>query len=198
MKNLSRTSGLLATRAAPALVLAALVSATLTPMAAHAQSASLFHGPYAGAEIGWEDNRGALGNGFNYGVFGGYNAEVAPQIIAGVEARASLSTAEGDLGPDAELRAGRSLGIAGRIGYLAAPTTLFFGKVGYENVRTRLEYNPDPLGLDNGFNNDALVLGGGVEYAVMPSATLRVGYDYTNGENGYRRHQIKTGMAFHF
>ena len=192
MKTISRASSLLAAGAV------ALAPAVFAPAVAHAQSASLFHGPYAGAEIGWEDNRGALGNGFNYGIFGGYNAEVAPQIIAGVEARASLSTAEGDLGPDAELRAGRSLGIAGRVGYLAAPTTLFFGKVGYENVRTRLEYNPDPLGLDNGYNNDALVLGGGVEYAVMPSATLRVGYDYTNGENGYRRHQIKTGMAIHF
>lgn len=188
MNCFTRASGLLAAGAALA----------FTPAIAHAQSANLFHGPYAGAEIGWEDNNGALGSGFNYGVFGGYNAEVAPQIIAGVEAKAALSTAEGDLSPEAELRAGRSLGIAGRLGYLAAPTTLFFGKVGYENVRTRLEYNPDPLGLDNGANNDAIVLGGGVEYAVMPSATLRVGYDYTDGEDGFHRHQIKTGMAFHF
>ncbi|MCH8685022.1 outer membrane protein [Pedomonas mirosovicensis] len=172
----------------------------LAPSLANAQSAQpeLFNGPYAGAEIGWEDNRGDLGNGFNYGVFGGYNAQVAPQIVAGVEAKAALSTADGDIGPDDEIRAGRSFGIAGRVGYLAAPTTLFFGKVGYENVRTRLEYNPDPLGLDNGFNNDAIVLGGGVEYAIMPSATLRVGYDYTNGEDGFRRHQIKSGIAFHF
>lgn len=184
----------------PTIAAALVLTPVLAPAAAQAQqvSSTLFHGPYAGAEIGWEDNRGALGNGFNYGVFGGYNAEVAPQIIAGVEARASLSTADGDFAPDAEVRAGRSLGVAGRVGYLAAPGTLFFGKVGYENVRTRLEYSPDPLGLDNGYNNDALVLGGGVEYAIMPSATLRVGYDYTNGEDGYRRHQIKSGVAFHF
>lgn len=188
MKPVSVKSGLLAVSTALALI----------PATASAQSSTLFHGPYGGAEIGWEDNRGAMGEGFTYGVFGGYNAEVSPQIIAGVEARASLSTAEGDFAPNAELRAGRSLGIAGRVGYLAAPTTLFFGKVGYENVRARLEYNPDPLGLDNGSNIDAIVLGGGVEYAILPAATLRVGYDYTDGENGYHRHQIKTGVAFHF
>lgn len=184
------------------LLVAAAASLVLAPAVLASRSASaqaeLFSGPYAGAEIGWEDNRGALGDGFNYGLLAGYNARVAPQIVAGVEAHASLSTAEGDITPDAELRAGRSFGIAGRLGYLASPNVLFFGKVGYENVRTRLEYNPDPLGLDNGFNTDALVLGGGVEYGIMPSMTLRVGYDYTDGESGYRRHRIRSGVAVHF
>lgn len=181
-------------------LLIAATSLAFSPALAQAQTAQpeLFNGPYAGAEIGWEDNRGALGDGFNYGVFAGYNAQVAPQIVAGVEAKAALSTAEGDIGPDDEIRAGRSFGIAGRLGYLAAPNVLFFGKAGYENVRTRVEYNPDPLGLDNGFNTDAVVVGGGVEYGIMPSATLRVGYDYANGSDGYRRHQIKSGVAFHF
>ncbi len=168
------------------------------PALAHAQTETVFHGPYAGAEIGWEDNSGALGKGFNYGLFGGYNTEVANNILVGAEIHANLSSADGDIGPDAEIKARRSLGIAGRIGYLASPKTLFYGKVGYENVRIRREYNPDPLGLDKSTNNDGLLLGAGVEYAVMPTATVRVGYDYTNGQSGYDRHQIKTGMAFHF
>lgn len=176
-------------------ILLATSALILTPVLAHAE---VFNGPYVGAEVGYEDTRGALDDGIAYGIIAGYNAKMGEQLVVGVEGKAALSTADRNLTADSEIEAGRSLGIAGRVGYLASPNMMFFGKVGYENVRTRIEFDPDPSDLSDKFNNDAVVLGGGLEYGLNPSSSVRVGYDYTDGEDGYRRHQVKAGVAIHF
>ncbi|HEY4546459.1 MAG TPA: outer membrane beta-barrel protein [Pedomonas sp.] len=180
-------------------LLAATAALALTPAVAHADA---FDGAYGGVELGWETNRANLGDGFNYGVVAGYNKKVADQLVLGLEAKAALSTAdrtyidtpyEGE-----ELKAGRSLGVAARVGVLATPQTLVYGKIGYENVRTKYEYETATVEIEDGFNTDALVLGAGVEYALNQNTSVRLGYDFTDGEEGYRRHAVKTGVAFHF
>ncbi|MGK2284563.1 outer membrane protein [Pedomonas sp. V897] len=175
-------------------LLAAAAVLGMTPALAHAEA---FNGAYGGAELGWETNRANLGDGFNFGLIAGYNKKVADQLVLGVEAKAALSTAGKNIG-GVDVDAGRSLGAAARVGVLATPSTMIYGKIGYENVRTKifgLNGNGD---FRNSFNTDALVLGAGVEYAVTAQASLRLGYDYTDGEDGFRRHQVKTGVAIHF
>lgn len=172
-------------------LLAAAAALALVPAAAQAEA---FDGAYGGVELGWERNRSPLGDAFNYGLYAGYNKKVADALVLGVEAKAALTTADTKLG-NVELEGGRSLGAAARVGVLANEKTMVFGKLGYENVR--LEWDVEN-GNDWHKNYDALVLGAGVEYALNPKAVVRVGYDYTNGEDGYRRHSVKTGVAFHF
>ena len=178
---------------------AAVAALSLTPAFAHAEA---FNGAYGGVELGWEDNNKGLGDGFTYGLIAGYNYKLNERLVLGVEAKAALSTADTTLidtrEEEAELKAGRSLGVAARLGVLAAPSTMFYGKVGYENIRTKYEYESRQVDIERGTNNDALVLGGGVEYAFNPNITFRVAYDYANGEAGYERHQVKTGVAYHF
>ncbi|MEX6725004.1 outer membrane protein [Parapedomonas caeni] len=160
------------------------------PALAHAE---MFNGAYGGVELGWEDTRGVLDQGINYGIVGGYNAKLGTSIVVGAEGKLGFSTADETFAVGegtSKLSAGRSLGVAARAGYLAAPNALFYTKVGYENVRTKLD--------GDGFNTDAVVLGGGVEYGLTQNIGVKVGYDYTDGENGYRRHQVKTGLNFHF
>lgn len=180
-------------------LLAAAAALALSPAVAQAD---VFNGAYGGAELGWETNRGDLGDGFTYGVIAGYNKKVADKLVLGVEAKAGLSTADhtfiDTIDEEAELKAGRSLGIAARVGVLATPQTLVYGKIGYENVRLKYDYESATVDFEDGFNNDALVLGAGVEYALNQKVSLRLGYDYTDGEYGYRRHAVKTGAAFHF
>ncbi|MCH8685021.1 outer membrane protein [Pedomonas mirosovicensis] len=175
-------------------LLAAAAALSMTPALAHAEA---FNGAYGGVELGWEDTHGAIGQGLTYGVIAGYNKKVADRLVLGVEGNAALSTADETFGAgadEAEVEAGRTFGIAARVGVLPLENTMVYGKIGYDNIRTKVKYADDK----DGFNTDALVLGGGVEYAITPQATVRVGYDYTNGEEGYRRHQVKTGVAFHF
>lgn len=172
-------------------LLVAAAALTLAPAVAQAEA---FNGAYGGVELGWERNRSPLGDGFSYGVVAGYNKKVADALVLGVEGKAGLTTADTKLGAD-ELEAGRSLGVAARVGVLATPQTMVYGKIGYENVRLKLDVED---GADFAQNMDSLVLGAGVEHALTANTTLRVGYDYTNGEDGYRRHAVKSAVAFHF
>lgn len=179
-------------------LLTAVAALALTPAVAQAEA---FNGAYGGVELGWETNRANLGDGFNYGVVAGYNKKVADRLVLGVEGKAGLSTADQDflIGTDeVEVEAGRSLGIAARVGVLATPQTLVYGKIGYENVRTKVTVENALGEAKNGFNTDALVLGAGVEHALTANTSVRLGYDFTDGEEGFRRHAVKTAVAFHF
>lgn len=180
-------------------LLAAAAALALTPAVANAEA---FNGAYGGVELGWEDTNKGLDEGFTYGVIGGYNAKVAERLVLGIEAKVGLSTADTTLldtrEEEEELKAGRSLGVAARVGVLAAPSTMFYGKIGYENIRTKYDYESRTREIERAWNTDALVLGGGVEYAFNPNITFRIGYDYADGENGFHRHQVKTGVAYHF
>jgi outer membrane immunogenic protein len=189
------------------LFLLGLATGAMAPALAQADP---FNGAYAGVEAGWEDTRGSIGSGLSYGALLGYNAKVGEQFVVGLEGKIGLSTADYELtrtiagGTIAEDgKAGRSLGIAGRAGFLASPSTLFYGKVGYENVRTKIEQVNTPTGgtpttTNLGFNTDAVVLGLGVEHAFTDRVSLRVGYDYTDGKAGFRRNAVKTGLVFNF
>lgn len=181
-----------------------LIAAALAALVPASAQAEMFNGAYGGLETGWEKTDGDLGNGLTYGGILGYNAKVGARGVVGVEGKLGFSTADdtttlGGVGTTTQkLGAGRSLGIAGRAGYLASPTTLFYGKLGYENIRTKLELTPDIANLSGSFNTDALTAGGGVEFGINERTSLRIGYDYANGENAFERHQVKAGVAFHF
>lgn len=175
------------------------------PTLAHAEP---FNGPYVGAQIGW-DKHDTIGNGFSYGIIGGYNAKVGEQAVIGLEGNVDFSTAREKVSAvnagttyTADAKIGRELGIAARAGFLAGPSTLFYVKGGYENIRAKVTTSgniPGFAGLNALAGNiDALVLGGGVEHAVNETTSLRLGYDYANGASGYDRHRLLAGVAFHF
>ncbi len=167
-----------------------------------------FQGPYIGAQVGW-DKHDTIGNGFSYGIIGGYNAKVGESAVLGLEGNIDFSTAKENVSTvvggttfTANAKIGRELGIAARAGFLAGPSTLFYVKGGYENIRAKVKTSgniPGFAGLTALAGNiDAVVLGGGVEHAVNETTSLRLGYDYANGANGYDRHRLLAGVAFHF
>jgi outer membrane immunogenic protein len=167
-------------------------------------NAEPFNGAYVGAQAGW-DNHKTIGNGISYGIIGGYNAKIGEKAVIGLEGNYDFSSATkkqtsviGGSTVSAEANIGRSLGIAGRLGILAAPSTLFYVKGGYENISAKIS----TTGI-SGFDKlsgkiDAAVVGGGVEHAFNETTSFRINYDYANGQAGYNRHRLLAGVAFHF
>ncbi len=173
-----------------------------------ATQAEVFNGAYVGAQIGW-DKHDTVGNGFSYGAIGGYNAKVGENAVIGLEGNIDFSNATKNLSETvngvtytAKADIGRELGIAARAGFLASEKTLFYVKGGYENIRVKAGISanaPGFVGLNAIKGNvDALVVGGGVEHALNETTSFRINYDYANGQDGYDRHRLLAGVAFHF
>ncbi len=173
-----------------------------------ATRAEVFNGAYVGAQVGW-DKHDTVGSGLSYGAIGGYNAKVGENAVVGLEGSLDFSNASKSLSETvngvtytAKADIGRQFGIAARAGFLASEKTLFYVKGGYENIRVKLATSgnvPGFVGLNALKGNvDALVVGGGVEHALNETTSFRINYDYANGQDGYDRHRLLAGVAFHF
>ncbi len=181
---------------------------TFSLLASSAAVAEPFDGAYAGVQIGW-DRHELIGDGLNYGGFLGYNKKLNDKIVLGFEGSLDFSTAKETSTAlsngqtiSATADVGRTFGISGRAGFLASPSTLFYVKAGYDNVRIKLKTTGNVPGFANiralSGNIDALVLGGGAEQAINDKMSFRIGYDYGNGKGGYDRHRVLAGVAFNF
>jgi outer membrane immunogenic protein len=132
-------------------------------------------------------------SGFDGGVFLGYNAKVGTNFVVGLEADIGFSSAKFVYDGDS-VKMQRQLGLVARAGYLAGENTLFYVKAGYDNSRIKATSGT----VSESANADGVRLGLGLEHAFTDTVTARVGYDYTNGEGGFRRNQILAGVAFNF
>ncbi len=213
------------------LILATLAATTVLAVPAAAQDAGPFTGPRAGVILGYDalrpgDTQDSLirgdqgSDGFLYGGDLGYDVAFNG-LVVGVEGEITGSTGRVTNDPRdpndfgfGRVKAGRDLYIGGRIGVLAAPTTLIYGKVGYTNARLDLTRDDTRTETGRNFNLDGFRLGAGVEQSLTPRTYAKLEYRYSNYSdarlnypNGAStgtfgvdtdRHQVAAGVGFRF
>lgn len=165
-------------------VIFAAIAAACVSAPAFAQDAAPFTGPRAGVTLGY-DNAGDE-DGFAYGVTAGYDLALAPRITGGVEVSLGDTTV-GDSGVELS----RDLAASLRVGFVATPRVLAFGKVGY--ATTRIE----TLGVGAAF--EGVRFGGGLEFAATPNTYISAEYQRTEYEQNIGgRDAAMVGVGFRF
>lgn len=165
-------------------VIFAAIAAACVSAPAFAQDAAPFTGPRAGVTLGY-DNAGDE-DGFAYGVTAGYDLALAPRITGGVEVSLGDTTV-GDSGVEIS----RDLAASLRLGFVATPRVLAFGKVGY--ATTRIE----TLGVGAAF--EGVRFGGGLEFAATPNTYISAEYQRTEYEDNFGgRDAGVVGIGFRF
>ncbi|RJG52100.1 porin family protein [Sphingobium terrigena] len=165
-------------------VIFAAIAAACVSAPAFAQDAAPFTGPRAGVTLGY-DNAGDE-DGFAYGVTAGYDLALAPRITGGVEVSLGDTTV-GDSGVEIS----RDLAASLRVGFVATPRILAFGKVGY--ATTRIE----TLGVGAAF--EGVRFGGGLEFAATPNTYISAEYQRTEYEQNIGgRDAAMVGVGFRF
>jgi len=154
-------------------LIAAAVALVAVPSVA---SASEFTGIRVEGSAGYDDVTAIQDrNEVTYGVAAGFDAEVYPRVIVGVEA--------GIENPFD----GRAVSTSARVGYNVADKALVYGKIGYDRTK-----------VSKSVELDGLRVGGGVEFKVGSRLFVGPEYNYTDFEGGAGRHAIKirAGMRF--
>ena len=160
-----------------------------------------------------------------FGVGVGYDFNLG-NLVAGVEGEFTESTGrqESDervrgVNFTSSLETGRDLYVGGRLGFVAGPSTLVYGKAGYTNTSLEASTvgNNDRFELDT--NIDGWRIGAGIEQLFGPNAFGKLEYRYSNYNNldfsddfdidNFRsedfdtdidldRHQVVVGVGFRF
>lgn len=189
-----------------ALFAAAATAAVVTTPA----MAAPFSGPYVGAELGLDNYEvqaedifapgdeydGLSGNGIVGGVFAGYDVAIGNAFV-GVEAKASLSDAEvtyNDTIDSLSVRAKESFGASARAGVMLNDSTGIYARAGWANTKFKANIN----GATDSDNEDALVLGAGLQSRVGSAASVRVEYVRTDYSDFVKNNAVLAGVAFHF
>ena len=184
-------------------------AATAAVVATPAMAAP-FSGPYVGAELGLDNYEvqaedifvtgdefdGLSGNGLVGGVFAGYDVAIGNAFV-GVEAKASLSDAEvtyNDTVDALSVRAKETFGATARAGVMLNDNTGLYARAGWANTKFKANIN----GAADSDNDDALVLGAGLQSRVGSAASVRVEYVRTDYNDFVKNNAVLAGVAFHF
>src|SRR5690606_11603223 len=185
-----------------------LVGAAFVALSTAPAFAQEFQGPYAGAQVGWNHDK-ALGDKQDAvvgGVFVGYDHQVAPNVVLGVEGGFSLGESDriGPYGPDnTSLDPRYSFDAAARAGYVLGERNLLYVRGGYANTRARVARDVGGIAVSDKDNLDGWFVGGGVERKLLDNVSTRLEYRYAdfgddNDIGKYERHQILAGVAYRF
>jgi len=187
-------------------VLALAVSAAFATPA----MAEPFSGAYVGAEAGLDNYEGQgedvfaagdafdgiSGNGLVGGVFAGYDF-AAGNAFFGIEGKASLSDAEAsydDTIDTLDIRAKETFGASARAGLMVNGNTGLYARVGWANTKFKVAIN----GTAASDNDDALVLGAGLQTRLGTNALLRVEYVRSDYSDFIKNNAVLAGVAYHF
>ncbi|MHA6719778.1 porin family protein [Sphingomonas sp. RS6] len=171
-------------------VTALALTAVATP--ALAQDAT-FQGPRVEAVAGWDNIKtdGLSGSGFVYGGAIGYDLQRG-NVVLGIDGEVTGTTTDKTIGT-VNVKGGRDFYAGARIGYVVAPGTLLYGKVGYDNSRVIGRVEDVRLTEDL----DGVRLGAGVE-RTFGHYYGKVEYRYTNASQDVVRHQVLAGIGYRF
>ncbi len=182
------------------------------PGAASAQDGPVGPAPFTGFRgeaLGGYDSLAEDVDGVVYGGALGYDFQ-ANNLILGVEGEITGTTAKITdrnvivAGDRLRLKGGRDLYVGGRLGFLVSPTAMAYGKVGYTNARTKVDYTGGADSGEDSFDADGLRLGAGLEVQISPSAYVKGEYRYSNYkeiddiEVDQDRHQVVAGVGIRF
>lgn len=177
-----------------------------------------FDGPFAGVQAGYEvsdvvnptteigvlahdDSQGS----FTGGIYLGYNKQVAPRIVLGLEgsfdlsahAAMSGSTAAGLATVDPDW----SFDLTARTGYLLDAKTLAYLRGGYTNARIETSQTSGLASLIESENRDGWLAGAGIERQLLPNLSARLEYRYSDlSDEGdqWDRYRVLTGISYRF
>lgn len=192
----------------------ALITILLAASAAHAE---MFNGPSVGVQAGWAENKigdtrtsfGATSvNGSKesatLGAVLGYDKQYGKFVVGG-EAGLDFGTKDTVTGGTATAQTTmdpqRSIDLTARAGYLVMPQTLIYARTGYTNDRVRMTMASATATMRASEDRDGWLVGGGIERGITPKVSARVEYRYadlSNGHGQYDRHQVLSGIVFHF
>lgn len=213
-------------------ILAAGSALATSPAWAQPSTDAVFTGPRVEAIVGYDTTRAGSSvdndanddddqssDGLLYGAGAGFDF-AAGRMVLGVEGEYTDSTAktkvdDGDfedfgLG---RVKTGRDLYVGGRVGVLATPRTLVYGKAGYSNARFDVLASDGDTELDVDVDADGWRLGAGVEQAVASNSFVKIEYRYSkygDAEVDYGdlesqkfdvdldRHQVVGSVGFRF
>jgi outer membrane immunogenic protein len=187
-------------------ILATLAAGTAIAAAtpALAQDAQGFSGPRVEALVGYDHHRSGSTkdidtdgdvdqsiNGATYGAAIGYDIATGSNMVVGVEAELTDSSAKWDAegGPPStfnlgKVEAGRDIYAGARVGFVASPSTMFYVKGGYTNARYELLGTDGTTTLDQRLDTDGWRAGAGVEQKFGSNAYGKLEYRYSNYSEG--------------
>lgn len=160
---------------------ATLVAAGLAA-SAHAEN---FSGPYVGLEAGLLREQPAASalpgaekqKFFGYGADVDYDFNLAGSLVAGAEVNFALAAGEKNLtlgSGNYTFKPQRTMAVSARVGILASPTTLIYGRAGYENGRSNLTTLSQLVGQNIHNKTDAFMYGAGIEQMLVNNLSVRV------------------------
>jgi outer membrane immunogenic protein len=176
-----------------------------------------FAGPFAGIQAGWGRHdigtiRTRIGDfdarrdrdSFVGGVFTGYDLQIAPWLVTGVEFGASFSEGgevrQSARGQTYRIDVKRSLDATVRVGVPITSSTLVYARGGYSNARIGVrQTGPDSVRRDS-VNLDGWLAGGGFERRLFSNVSSRLEYRYARfgDSSDYHRHDVLLGVAYRF
>lgn len=133
-----------------------------------------------GASLNGIGGEGALGGGML-----GYNHQVTPNVVLGLQGEAGYSDIKTTLNvpgiATASLKTGFKASISGRAGYLTSPDTMLYGIAGVSFVKHKLRINIPviPAAFRASKNLTGFHAGAGIETRLTNKLTGRVEYRYT-------------------
>ncbi|MBO9574477.1 MAG: porin family protein [Sphingobium sp.] len=184
------------------LVGAALLALSATPVLAKSE----FQGPSIGVQAGWNHDIAinSKKDAVVGGVFAGYDHEVAPNVILGVEGGFSLAASD-KIGPAgsnaATIDPDYSFDLSARAGYVVGEKNLVYVRGGYANTRADVTRTVASVTTSDKQTFDGWFAGGGVERKLLSNVSARVEYrfnDFDANNSKYQRHQVLAGVAYRF
>jgi len=170
----------------------------------------------------FDEDNDETSEGLVYGAAVGYDVNAGP-VVVGVEAELTDSTAGTDVVDGdfegfglGDVEAGRDIYVGARIGVLASPNLLVYGKGGYTNARYNVDASFDGEEFGSSIDADGYRVGAGGEYAFGTNTYVKLEYRYSNysdaeldfesdlvddvdlGEIDTDRHQVMAGVGFRF
>ncbi len=173
-------------------------------------------GAYAGASVGYHRSSGTghyntttdivSGHGATIGAFVGYNAEVMPSVVVGLDAELGYDTTRAQTNSFGTiLSGGLETSVRARLGY-AMDRTLLYVAGGYTGATIKL--NQGAFAANNWLNG--WTIGAGADYAVTDQVFVRGEYRYSrfgakdmsfanvNNHINLSRHTAKVGVGAKF
>ncbi len=180
------------------------------------QNTDPFTGPKVGVDAGYDfDNVSQVlpgatartreaANGPTVRGYFGYDAAVGDAILIGGEIGIGAGGGESTLqftGGSYSLTPRLSYDLTGRIGFVASPGLLLYGRAGVRWLRTTRETVstiPSQVVPERSQTNSGLTYGIGAEFALVRKVTLRVEFDRTRYNRDLNQNKVSIGAAYHF
>jgi outer membrane immunogenic protein len=197
----------------------AIAAAVGTLLPAGPAFAEDFDGPFVGVQAGYEQAEvqepgtelGVLTyddevQTFTGGLFAGYDKQIAPRVVLGVEGGFDLSrddTMDGLIGGSlASIDPEWSLDLTARAGFMPDSTSLLYVRGGYEHAQVETTaLGATGAQFTNSENRDGWTIGTGYERQLMQNVHGRLEYRYSDlseGDGNWDRHRILAGVSYRF